>query len=445
MPPSTHSDAMIERLEREVEERSAYIEGAIGNAQDQDRDLTTAEIENTKAARERIKACETQLNDLYESRSRMTAARKRATEVHREFDRLRDQVDNGPVEYRSTGAYLVDYIAGSNGSRDAMERLELYTRAAAHQKTTDNLGVVPDPIVGNVINFIDASRPLVNFLGPQNLPSATWYRPKVTQRTTVAAQGSAGAAADEKSELVSQKMIITRLTGAAVTYGGYVNVSRQDIDFAQPSMLDVVVNDLASQYAIQTEAALGTLVQAQANNVELTGAGAAALVATSFDGSALDGSRERVRRDQGCRAGRAGRAPRAARELGAAVRAGQPPERPVGRVQRRRLRVGGRGEHLGDPGDLLAELPGGGEPLRRGRVDRRHRGVRTAGRGPAGDGAERARCPGRLRRVLHAHVDRDRRRAAHRQPVLSLTGPGEAKRNLPRPRREERRHTDVHL
>ena len=270
---TTHrSDQMIERLEREIEERSAYIEGAIGNAQDQDRDLTAPEIENTKAARERIKAVEMQLNDLYESRSRMATARQRAVDVHREFDKVRNQVDSGPVEYRSTGEYLVDYIAGSVGSRDAMERLELYTRAAAHQKTSDNLGVVPDPIVGGVINFIDASRPAVAWLGPQNLPSATWYRPKVTQRTLVGAQGSAGAAADEKAELVSQKMVITRLTGNAVTYGGYVNVSRQDIDFAQPSMLDVVVNDLASQYAIQTEAVLGTLIQTQANNVEVAGA-----------------------------------------------------------------------------------------------------------------------------------------------------------------------------
>lgn len=269
MPTNTHSDAMIERLEREIEERSAFIEGVIANAQDGDRDLTDNEKELTGNARKRLENLDDQLKSLYENRSRTTAARTRAAEVHREFDRLRNQVDNGPVEYRSVGAYLTDYIAGSIGSRDAMERLEVYTRAAAHQKTSDNLGVVPDPIIGNVVNFIDASRPLVNYLGPRNLPSATWYRPKVTQRTLVAAQGSAGASADEKSELSSQKMTITRLTGAAVTYGGYVNVSRQDIDFAQPSMLDVVVNDLAAQYAIQTEAALGALIAAQANNVEL--------------------------------------------------------------------------------------------------------------------------------------------------------------------------------
>src|SRR5690606_4317209 len=64
------------------------------------------------------------------------------------------------------------------------------------------------------------------------------------------------AAEDEKSELVSQKMTITRLTANAVTYGGYVNVSRQNIDFSQPQIMDLIINDLASQYAIETEAAV---------------------------------------------------------------------------------------------------------------------------------------------------------------------------------------------
>jgi HK97 family phage major capsid protein len=268
---------MIERLEREIEERSSFIEGVIANAQDGDRDLTDSERELTANARGRLEALDSQVKDLYENRSRMLAGRQRAADVHREFDRLRNQVDNGPVEYRSTGGYLVDYIAASNGSSSAKERLEVFERAAAHQKTSDNLGVVPDPIIGDVINFIDAARPATAFLGPRDLPSATWYRPKVTQSTLVAKQGSAGAAADEKSELSSQKMTITRLTGTAVTYGGYVNVSRQNIDFSSPNMLDVVVQDLAAQYAIQTEAALGTLIQTQANNVELTTAVAPAI------------------------------------------------------------------------------------------------------------------------------------------------------------------------
>ena len=53
-------------------------------------------------------------------------------------------------------------------------------------------------------------------------------------------------------------MTISRLTATAVTYGGYVNVSRQDIDFSSPQIMDIIINDLASRYAIQTEAATGT-------------------------------------------------------------------------------------------------------------------------------------------------------------------------------------------
>ena len=60
MPTGTHSDAMIERLEKEIEERSSFIEGTIANVQDQDRDLTDTEKEITRNARERIASCEEQ-------------------------------------------------------------------------------------------------------------------------------------------------------------------------------------------------------------------------------------------------------------------------------------------------------------------------------------------------------------------------------------------------
>ena len=57
----------------------------------------------------------------------------------------------------------------------------------------------------------------------------------------------------EKAELASQKMIITELTGTSATWGGYVNVSRQLIDFSNPAAMDLIISDLAQQYALQTE------------------------------------------------------------------------------------------------------------------------------------------------------------------------------------------------
>src|SRR5918995_139083 len=266
------NDAMIRRLEKELEERNSACQALIANAQDDERDLNEAETSTMAGLRDRMGQLRSQLTELESTAELASQVNDRMKQVDQAITTAR-RTGSMEVEYRSTGAYLHDYIAAQTGSQAARERLEVFSRAAAHQKTSDNLGVIPDPIVGDVLNFIDSNRPLVNALGPRDMPSATWYRPKVTARTLVSSQGSAGAAADEKAELASQKMTITRLTGTAVTYGGYVNVSQQNIDFSSPASLDVVVNDLAAQYAIQTEAALGAaLIAAQGapGNVELT-------------------------------------------------------------------------------------------------------------------------------------------------------------------------------
>ena len=245
---------MIQRLENELREKQAFVNEVINRAQTSERDLSDDEkglISETRGRMEQIKG---QL-DTIEDVSRVSfESAARARQVGVAIDQMRTH-GTSTVEYRSAGAYALDMYASALGHRDAAERLDIYLRQADHQKTSDNLGVIPDPIVGEVVNFIDAARPVVSALGPRDLPGATWHRPKVTQHTTVGKQGSAGAAADEKSELDSQKMTITRLTANAVTYGGYVNVSKQNIDFSQPSVLDLVINDLATQYAIETEAA----------------------------------------------------------------------------------------------------------------------------------------------------------------------------------------------
>jgi HK97 family phage major capsid protein len=268
------TDAMIRRLEKELEERNSASQALIANAQDGERDLNDAEKETLGGLRDRMVQLRSQLTELESTADLASQVNDRMKQVDQAIMTAR-RTGSTEVEYRSTGHYLTDYIAGATGSKSAMERLELYTRAAAHQKTSDNLGVIPDPIIGEILNFIDQARPLVAALGPRDMPSATWYRPKVTQHVTVGLQGSAGAAADEKAELSSQKMTITRLTGNAVTYGGYVNVSRQNIDFSSPGMFDAIVNDLAAQYAIQTEAALGAALIATTNTIDSTEAAGA--------------------------------------------------------------------------------------------------------------------------------------------------------------------------
>src|SRR4029077_268081 len=97
----------------------------------------------------------------------------------------------------------------------------------------------------------DAARPVVTALGPRQLPGSGFSRPKGTVHTAVAAQSA------EKEELTSHAMTSTKLTVPPVTLGGYVNVSRQAVDWSQPQVMDIIIQDLAAQYAILTEATAG--------------------------------------------------------------------------------------------------------------------------------------------------------------------------------------------
>ena len=261
MANSHANDAMIRRLEKELEERNSAAQGIIANAEDSERDLNDAEKETLSGIHERMGQLKGQIEQLEQMSQSASEVENRLKALDVAVTTAR-RVGSTEVEFRSAGEYATEAYKAALGDRESQEKLEVFHRAAAHQKTADNLGVIPDPIVGDVINFIDAARPMVNAVGPQPLPSNTWHRPVVSQNTSVGVQGAAGAAADEKSELVSQKMTISRLTANAVTYGGYVNVSRQNIDFSNGQVMDIIIRDLAAQYAIQTEAALGTELDA---------------------------------------------------------------------------------------------------------------------------------------------------------------------------------------
>lgn len=254
------NDIIIRRLEHELGEKSTFAQGIIERANAATRDLTVEERELLVETRGRMEELQGQMEDVNTTFKVAYETRNRSLEIGGEIEKLKGRKPEGEIEYRSSGAYIVDAYKSHMGDREASGRLDMYERAAAHQKTSDNPGIVPDPVVGELINYVDAQRPLIQILGPRPIPGATWSRPRVTQHTSVAKQGAAGLAADQKTELVSQKMVIGKLTAEVVTYGGYVNVSRQNIDFSNPQAFDIIVGDLADQYAIETEAATADLL-----------------------------------------------------------------------------------------------------------------------------------------------------------------------------------------
>lgn len=255
-------NAVITRLVKERATQIEFIDQLLSRVDEEGRDLVEAETNNLAAARERIAAIDAQLAPLQEFEELRASAAENtlraigvvggATTVERAAPAT---VADTPL-YRTAGAYLLDRVRaigapklGIPNDPAAAERL---SRAVAKQTTGETPGILPEPIVGPLINLIDASRPLITSLGVRplgNIPGKTFSRPKVTQHSKVDVQSA------EKTELASQAMKIDSLEFPKQTFGGVVNVSRQDIDWTSPSAWDILTRDLADQYALATEAA----------------------------------------------------------------------------------------------------------------------------------------------------------------------------------------------
>ena len=270
-------DAMIARLESELEERNHFVEGLVAGAQDGNRDLNSQEMELIGSARTRITAIGEQLTPLRETSRITIESRNRMHEMDAEMAGQRRRAAGPPIEYRSAGAYVAELYYAQLGDGDALERLEIFNRAAAHQTTADNPGLLPESVATPVVNFVDESRPLVGVIGPVDPGSGSWSYAQVTQHTQVAKQTG------EKTELASRKMTITKTPLAQETFGGYVNVSKQDIQRTSPAILDMVINDLAGQYAIETEVEAGTVIDGAATPGPILPSGPAILdIATAI-------------------------------------------------------------------------------------------------------------------------------------------------------------------
>jgi HK97 family phage major capsid protein len=275
---------MLARFAAEIEERNQFADGIVEKAEEQGRDLDKNEMELVTRAKDRVKELSVQMEPLMERRRIGQQSSARIAELH-EFISEKQPERVETVEYRSAGQYVNDVWKSRAGDQDAARRLDIYNRTAAHQITSDNPGLIPSPIVQPVINFIDQARPMTTWFGPRDIPSGNWNRPKVTQHTNVAVQPTG-----EKNELVSQKMTITSTNVVASTYGGYVNVSRQNLDWSTPSIMDIVINDLAGKYGTVTEAALGAALKTAAPTTETIATGApteAALNAALWEAAGL--------------------------------------------------------------------------------------------------------------------------------------------------------------
>jgi hypothetical protein len=245
------------------------------------RDLTDAERSLLDASRGRIAALDEQIKPLAEFEALRGQHDETLAGLPQPAGRATPRRIDGPERpplYRSAGAFLVDYMRANGilerGVRDdaALARV---MQSRADQTTGDTPGILPTPIVGQVVNIIDANRPLIVSLGGAKplggIPGLTFSRPHIAQHVQVGKQTA------EKTALPSQKMSIQPIPFTKETWGGSVDISRQDIDWTSPAAWDILVRDLADVYAIETEGAVADAftVAATGTPVPLGAAGSA--------------------------------------------------------------------------------------------------------------------------------------------------------------------------
>jgi hypothetical protein len=269
---------MLQRLYDERDQCVEFVDRTVNGANDAKRDLSASEQETLTNTRKRIKELDEQIKPL-EDFETLRSAGDAAGQRYRQTPPASPPA--GPAaggdatglgahttpragDYKTAGQVIVDQLRaapkGRGGMDDAAARDRLLgaklrlagdeSRVVANQTTADTLGILPEPIVGAIVSNIDAKRPFITSIGPRDLgpiPGKVFSRPVITQHTAVAEQVT------EKTELTSQKMIISGVDFTKKTFGGVVDISRQDIDWTSPAAWDALLTDLQAVYGKTTE------------------------------------------------------------------------------------------------------------------------------------------------------------------------------------------------
>jgi HK97 family phage major capsid protein len=273
MPTEIAGSKRLDWLKRQMEQALGDVESITNRAADDDRDLSDAEQRTCEARRSRITELESELEVEADLAKRSASYQGLVAHIGPPQDQpirgqLVERQAQGNAEvpnYATPGAYLVDFLTRSEDPEAAQRFNRYLERAVAHQTTTQNPGLLPVPILGPVFTEQAQRRPAIESATLRPLPGAgkTFQRPQIKQYTL------AGPQSAEKAELPSQPMLIDPITVTKSTFGGVVNLSWQDRDWTDPSIMDLIVADLAASYAQATDAAfvsyfLGTVTQTEA-------------------------------------------------------------------------------------------------------------------------------------------------------------------------------------
>lgn len=261
---------VLQRLEEERQTQTDLMDGILAEVEAESRDLSDTEERSLATIRDRVIAIDKQLKQL-RGIEELRAAGQQANQQYR---RTEPPADNGgrsglsfpnsqgrEYEFRTAGEFLAaGWRAVNKGDESSRDKLRshgvdieggmLVRAAAPHTTTAETPGLLPVPIVGEIMKNIDAARPFVSSVGPKDLggiPGTSFKRPIVTQSVNVGKQNG------EKTEVEDGQFKVGSVDFAKDTYGGWTNVSRQDIDWTSPGVWDALLTDFMEIYGLQTE------------------------------------------------------------------------------------------------------------------------------------------------------------------------------------------------
>jgi len=262
---------LLDNLRVQWDETANSMTAITDSAAQANRDMNDVERSNFTALTAQLDDLKPRIEQLVEVERSLEATAGLFGSVE-DGNRQELQRSEGPAmlaaTYGSAGDYLYDALRayGPGADLDARSRITRATtiNGATVQDVTlaDLVGVVPEPIIGPIWSAIDARRRVVGTLVNRAITAALMFRPKVVQHTNVDKQGVAGklgsiktnaATTDEKKAFVSREMKLARVDIEPIAMGGVVDVSLW-AEMLSPGLLDMIVSDLADEYAIQSEA-----------------------------------------------------------------------------------------------------------------------------------------------------------------------------------------------
>ena len=143
-----------------------------------------------------------------------------------------------------------EYISAAFVGGDKWREMSEGLRAAAPNVITSDIpGVLPLPIVQPVYNNFIGRRPVIDAIGAKAMPQGgkVFIRPEVTTHTSI------GNQATENTSLTQGTFVVTDNQVTKGSYGGFVTLSEQSIDWSQPEIIGLVLDDMARIYANETD------------------------------------------------------------------------------------------------------------------------------------------------------------------------------------------------